>query len=144
MHLRFHGVDQDSPRLSLSEGYRNSLGICIFLAMAKRGVDNDRPSFLDDVVVSLDRNHRGMIAELLRKQFGDRQVINKRMAYEFIERFIADGRKCFQIKAEDKYPINRPCYSGRYSTRLSMSSDSATVAITSRSEIACPIVIRNW
>ena len=73
--LKFHGVDQDSPRLTLSEGYRNSLGLCIFLAMAKREVDKDRPVFLDDVVVSLDRNHRGMIVELLEKEFGKRQVI---------------------------------------------------------------------
>jgi energy-coupling factor transporter ATP-binding protein EcfA2/endogenous inhibitor of DNA gyrase (YacG/DUF329 family) len=73
--LKFHGIGQDSPRLTLSEGYRNSLGLCIFLAMAKREASEDRPLFLDDVVVSLDRNHRGMIAELLEKEFGDRQVI---------------------------------------------------------------------
>ncbi|MGA2603995.1 MAG: hypothetical protein ABSG14_07190, partial [Verrucomicrobiia bacterium] len=73
--LKFHGVDQDSPRLTLSEGYRNSLGLCIFLAMAKRGADRDHPLFLDDVVVSLDRSHRGMIVELLEKHFSDRQVV---------------------------------------------------------------------
>jgi recombinational DNA repair ATPase RecF len=73
--LKFHGVDQDSPRLTLSEGYRNSLGLCIFLAMAKREADKDRPVFLDDVVISLDRNHRGMIVELLEKEFGERQVV---------------------------------------------------------------------
>jgi hypothetical protein len=73
--LRFHGKDQDSPRLTLSEGYRNSLGLCIFLALAKREAGNDRPLILDDVVVSLDRNHRGMIVDLLEKQFADRQVI---------------------------------------------------------------------
>lgn len=73
--LQFHGLEQDSPRLTLSEGYRNSLGLCIFLAMAKQAVDSDRPLFLDDVVVSLDRNHRGMIQSLLEKAFSDRQVI---------------------------------------------------------------------
>ena len=73
--LKFHGLDQESPRLTLSEGYRNSLGLCIFLAMAKHVVDTERPLFLDDVVVSLDRNHRGMIQSLLEKQFSDRQVI---------------------------------------------------------------------
>ena len=73
--LKFHGKDQDSPRLTLSEGYRNSLGLCIFLAMAKQVVDKDRPLLLDDVVVSLDRNHRGMIQELLEKEFSDRQVL---------------------------------------------------------------------
>jgi len=73
--LRFHGKDQNSPRLTLSEGYRNSLGLCIFLAMAKRESGSDRPLFLDDVVVSFDRNHRGMIVDLLAQQFSDRQVI---------------------------------------------------------------------
>ena len=73
--LKFHGLEQESPRLTLSEGYRNSLGLCIFLAMAKRVTDMDRPLFLDDVVVSLDRNHRGMIQELLEKDFSGRQVV---------------------------------------------------------------------
>jgi RecF/RecN/SMC N terminal domain len=73
--LKFHGMDQDSPRLTLSEGYRNSLGLCIFLAMAKREADNDQPLFLDDVVISLDRHHRGMIVELLEKEFAKRQLI---------------------------------------------------------------------
>lgn len=73
--LKFHGVEQESPRLTLSEGNRNSLGLCIFLAMAKREADNDRPLFLDDVTVSLDRNHRGMILNLLEKEFVGRQII---------------------------------------------------------------------
>ena len=73
--LKFHGLDQDSPRLTLSEGFRNSLGLCIFLAMAKQVVDKERPLFLDDVVVSLDRHHRGMIRGLLDTEFNDRQII---------------------------------------------------------------------
>lgn len=73
--LKFFGVKQDSPRLTLSEGYRNSLGLCIFLAMANRESDNDRPLILDDVVVSFDRNHRGMIVDVLEKSFGKRQVL---------------------------------------------------------------------
>jgi hypothetical protein len=73
--LKFHGKDMDSPRLTLSEGYRNSLGLCIFLAMAKHGEPSNNPIILDDVVVSLDRNHRGLIVDLLKKEFADRQVI---------------------------------------------------------------------
>jgi hypothetical protein len=41
--------------------------------MAKKGGNN--PIILDDVVVSFDRNHRGMIGELLEKEFSDRQVL---------------------------------------------------------------------
>ena len=73
--LTFYGKSQDSPRLTLSEGYRNSLGLCIFLAMAKRDEELDRPLILDDVVVSLDRNHRGMVVQLLQEHFANRQVI---------------------------------------------------------------------
>jgi hypothetical protein len=74
IELTFHGVALKSPRLTLSEGYRNSLGLCVFLAMAlRRG--GDTPVILDDVVVSLDRDHRGMIADLLEKEFSGRQVI---------------------------------------------------------------------
>lgn len=191
--LKFHGLKQESPRLTLSEGYRNSLGLCIFLAMAKREVAHDRPLFLDDVVVSLDRNHRGMIVELLGAYFSGRQVVvlthdrewytelrhqldgkswafkallpyetpdigirwshktttfddarahlkerpdsagndarkimdielaliaerlqirlpyvrgdknDKRMAHDFLERFVADGRKCLQKKVDNDY-----------------------------------------
>lgn len=75
IHLTFYGKEQDSPRLTLSEGFRNSLGLCIFLAMAKREGEHDRPLLLDDVVISLDREHRGMVARLLEKHFADRQVI---------------------------------------------------------------------
>jgi len=71
--LKFYGIAQDSPRLTLSEGHRNSLGLCIFLAMAKKDVNN--PVILDDVVVSFDRGHRGMVGFLLEKEFSDRQVI---------------------------------------------------------------------
>lgn len=73
--LSFFGIEQDSPRLTLSEGHRNSLGLCIFLAMALRDSEADLPLFLDDVVVSLDRGHRGMIVDLLEKEFSTRQLV---------------------------------------------------------------------
>jgi energy-coupling factor transporter ATP-binding protein EcfA2 len=75
IRLSFYGVDQASPRLTLSEGYRNSLGLCIFLAMAKRDTSVDRPLILDDVIVSLDRQHRASLVDVLQKEFAGRQVI---------------------------------------------------------------------
>jgi energy-coupling factor transporter ATP-binding protein EcfA2 len=73
--LKFFGVDQPSPRLTLSEGHRNSLGLCIFLALV--GVDKaeDRPIILDDIVSSLDRGHRGMLVDVLLEDLGERQVL---------------------------------------------------------------------
>lgn len=73
--LRFHGKDQDSPRLTLSEGQRNALGLCIFLAMANKAAEEDRPIILDDVVISFDREHRSRVGALLRQEFSARQIV---------------------------------------------------------------------
>ena len=72
--LKFFGVLQPSPRLTLSEGHRNSLGLAIFLAMAIV-FEPEKPLLLDDVVTSLDREHRSSIAKLFKEKFGDRQII---------------------------------------------------------------------
>lgn len=73
--LRFHGKEQESPRLTLSEGQRNALGLCIFLAMANKAAEEDRPIILDDVVISFDREHRSRVGALLRQEFAGRQVV---------------------------------------------------------------------
>ena len=72
--LKFFGTDQPSPRLTLSEGYRNSLGLCIFLALTLFEGGDD-PIILDDIVSSLDREHRGMLAEVILEDLAGRQVI---------------------------------------------------------------------
>jgi len=72
--LKFFGTDQLSPRLTLSEGYRNSLGLCIFLALSLLGGGDD-PIILDDIVSSLDREHRGMITEVILEDLVNRQVL---------------------------------------------------------------------
>jgi hypothetical protein len=73
--LKFYGTPQPSPRLTLSEGYRNSLGLSIFLAFANQGDTKNHPIILDDIVSSLDSNHRGMVADLLSDELADRQII---------------------------------------------------------------------
>jgi len=73
--LTFHGLEQPSPRLTLSEGHRNSLGLCIFLALARLQDSKQRPIFLDDIVSSLDRWHRGNITNLLLEEMTGRQVL---------------------------------------------------------------------
>lgn len=72
--LEFYGTNQLSPRLTLSEGYRNSLGLSIFLALANQEDNRDHPIILDDIVSSLDRGHRGMIVDLLREELAGRQI----------------------------------------------------------------------
>jgi len=72
--LKYHGIEQSDPRLTLSEGYRNSLGLSIFLALSNQGITRGNPILLDDIVSSLDREHRGMITQLLRTELRHRQV----------------------------------------------------------------------
>lgn len=93
--LRFHGKALDSPRLTLSEGRRNALGLCIFLAMANQTSGSDRPIILDDVVISFDRDHRNRVAPLLEQEFAERQVIiltHDREWYFELQRMLA-GKK---------------------------------------------------
>lgn len=123
--LKFHGLQQDSPRLTLSEGYRNSLGLCIFLAMAKREESKERPLFLDDVVVSLDRNHRGMIADLLQKEFSSRQVFiftHDREWYSELRHQLDEGSWIFKALM----PYEQPQIGIRWSART-WSFDDARV-----------------
>ena len=122
--LKFHGLNQDSPRLTLSEGYRNSLGLCIFLAMAKQVADKDRPLFLDDVVVSLDRNHRGMIHELIVREFGDRQVViftHDREWYTELRHQLGDSN---QWAFKTLLPYESPEIGIRFSSRTTTFDDA--------------------
>jgi energy-coupling factor transporter ATP-binding protein EcfA2 len=75
VELKFFGKPQPSPRLTLSEGHRNSLSLCIFLAVAELAPVSDVPIILDDIVSSLDRDHRGRIVEILQRELGNRQIL---------------------------------------------------------------------
>lgn len=132
--LKFHGKDQDSPRLTLSEGYRNSLGLCIFLALAKRELALDRPLFLDDVVVSFDRNHRGMIVQLLAKHFADRQLIimtHDRDWYSDLRHQLDDANWSFK----SLLPYETPVFGIRWSHKAT-SFDDARASLTARPDSA--------
>ena len=132
--LKFHGLNQESPRLTLSEGYRNSLGLCIFLAMAKQVEDIERPLFLDDVVVNLDRNHRGMIQELLEREFSDRQVIiftHDRAWYTELRNLLPEDRWIFKTLL----PYETPEIGIRWSHKTT-TFDDARAHITGRPDVA--------
>jgi energy-coupling factor transporter ATP-binding protein EcfA2 len=116
--LNFFGTEQQSPRLTLSEGHRNSLGLCIFLALAKLNTD-DGPILLDDVVSSLDREHRGMLAEVILKHFSDRQT----MLFTHDREWYTELRYRLPV-AQWKFLVLRPWDSPLVGLRWSNSSDT--------------------
>ncbi len=75
--LRVGYYDQDSihPLNYFSEGHLDSLGLCIFLAFIRRFNGNLRLMVLDDVWTAVDAGHRLRVAQLLRKEFEDYQII---------------------------------------------------------------------
>jgi energy-coupling factor transporter ATP-binding protein EcfA2 len=117
--LKFHGKELESPRLTLSEGYRNSLGLCVFLAMAARDSSTDVPITLDDVIVSLDRGHRGMVVSLLEQEFATRQVLlftHDRDWYADLRQQLGEKDWTFRALIPYKSPNEGICWSDRTGT----------------------------
>ena len=72
----FYGHGNHPPHALHSEGHQDSMGICLYLALAERlnkGLIN--LIILDDVVMSVDTEHRKQMCSLLVKAFPDRQFI---------------------------------------------------------------------
>jgi recombinational DNA repair ATPase RecF len=72
----FYGRGMFPPHALHSEGHQDSMGICLYLALSEHinkglvGV-----TVLDDVVMSVDANHRKSICSVLAKEFKDHQFI---------------------------------------------------------------------
>jgi hypothetical protein len=71
----FHGKRVYPPLKYLSESHLNSLGIAAFLASAKAFKRVTDFLVFDDIVTSFDSNHRLRLAQLLRSEFSDRQIL---------------------------------------------------------------------
>lgn len=64
--VRFHDGRAHPPHALHSEGHQDSMGVCLFLALAEHFSPLDRPPVvLDDVVMSVDADHRARVARLL-------------------------------------------------------------------------------
>ncbi len=77
LESEFHGKRGD-PRGRYSEAHVDSLGLCLFLAI-RRLHHNQEKDFalliLDDVLHSVDGEHRRQTAELIFEEFHDHQVV---------------------------------------------------------------------
>jgi hypothetical protein len=72
----FYGRGTNPPHALHSEGHQDSMGICLWLALSEhltKGIID--LAILDDVVMSVDADHRRFTCELLTKHFPDRQFL---------------------------------------------------------------------
>ncbi len=76
MTVEFMGHGQHPPHALHSEGHQDSMGLCLFLALAEwLGRDAFQLIILDDVVMSVDADHRRNVADLLAHEFPDKQFL---------------------------------------------------------------------
>jgi len=76
IEVDFHGRGTFPPHALHSEGHQDSMGLCLFLALSEKltqGVID--LVILDDVVMSVDSNHRRELCSVLSKSFPDRQFL---------------------------------------------------------------------
>ena len=68
LNADFHSEIGITPQSVYSESHLDTLGICIFLALAKKYNDGNTILILDDVVMSVDENHLDRFIELLHEE----------------------------------------------------------------------------
>ena len=72
----FYGRGEHPPHALHSEGHQDSMGLCLYLALAEKltkGIID--LIILDDVVMSVDADHRRNICDLLSISFPDNQFL---------------------------------------------------------------------
>jgi ABC-type Mn2+/Zn2+ transport system ATPase subunit len=72
----FYGHGKHPPQALHSEGHQDSMGLCLYLALAERLTGGILDLLiLDDVVMSVDADHRRRLCRLLAKAFPHRQFL---------------------------------------------------------------------
>ncbi len=78
LHLEvdFYGRGKHPPHALHSEGHQDSMGLCLYLALAEHLTEGLIDLvILDDVVMSVDANHRKQVCQLLASEFRDKQFL---------------------------------------------------------------------
>ena len=106
MRVDFFDGQQYPPNAVHSEGHQDSMGICLFFALSKK-ITNDQLELilLDDVVMSIDIDHRISFCNLLKNEFPNKQFIITTHDYiwrkELEMQQIAHSQNVFYFKAWD-------------------------------------------
>jgi len=76
LFVDFYGRGMHPPLALHSEGHQDSMGLCLYLALAEKLTEGKcMLTVLDDVVMSVDSGHRRKICRLLKTYFPDRQFL---------------------------------------------------------------------
>ena len=76
LSVDFHGLGMFPPAAYHSEGHQDGMGVCLYLALIKQLLGTEfRLAVLDDVVMSVDNNHRKQFCNLLKSRFPDVQFV---------------------------------------------------------------------
>jgi len=99
----FYGRGSHNPRALHSEGHQDSMGLCLYLALNKKiSEDKVKLVILDDVVMSIDSNHRRSICRLLKQHFPDTQFVitthNKNWARQLKTDGVVKNTNLFHFK----------------------------------------------
>jgi hypothetical protein len=72
----FHKRGMFPPAAYHSEGHQDGMGVCLYLALMRRVMGNDFTfAVLDDVVMSVDSQHRRQFCKLLKTKFPNTQFV---------------------------------------------------------------------
>jgi ABC-type multidrug transport system ATPase subunit len=72
----FYGLGMFPPGAYHSEGHQDGMGVCLYLALVEKLLGTEFSfAVLDDVVMSVDSNHRRQFCELLKKEFPSVQFV---------------------------------------------------------------------
>ncbi len=76
LDVDFYGLGMFPPGAYHSEGHQDGMGVCLYLALVQRLLGEEfQFAVLDDVVMSVDVNHRKQFCALLRSAFPSVQFI---------------------------------------------------------------------
>lgn len=76
LEVDFYGLGMFPPMAYHSEGHQDGMGVCLYLALLDQLLGNNfRLAVLDDVVTSVDTNHRRQFCNLLKQVFPNVQFI---------------------------------------------------------------------
>jgi ABC-type uncharacterized transport system ATPase subunit len=92
--VTFLGKAECDPKGFLSDGHLDSLGLCIYLACVKLFNPAGTLLVLDDILTSVDQEHRHRIGELLLSEFADYQLLVTTHDKYWFEQLRAAAKAC--------------------------------------------------